>query len=254
MVAETERRIYAASAEPGRANRRGIDMADALEYLVEDGIAVIRLDDGKANALGPPMLDALHAALDRALDEEVQAIVLLGRAGRFSAGFDLGVMGQGPEAVRAMVGRGAELALRFFECPVPILIGATGHTLAMGAVLLLAVDERIGAKGEFKIGLNEVAIKMTMPEFAILLARERLSKRHLQRAISQAEIYSPEGAVDAGYLDEAVPIEEVEARTMARARGLVQSLHPRAHRETKHALRHDAIQRLRQEVDAMLHG
>ncbi|MDG2051231.1 MAG: crotonase/enoyl-CoA hydratase family protein [Myxococcota bacterium] len=228
-------------------------MAEHLEYTVEDGIAVFRLDDGKANALGPPMLDALHAALDRALAEEVQAIVLFGRPGRFSAGFDLGVMGQGAEAVRAMVGRGAELALRFFECPVPVLIGATGHTLAMGAVLLLAVDERIGADGDYKVGLNEVAIKMTMPEFAILLARERLSKRHLQRAISQAEIYSPQGAVDAGYLDQAVPLDQLETRVMTRARELAQTLHPRAHRETKHALRHDAIQRFRQEVDAMLH-
>ena len=228
-------------------------MAEHLEYTVEDGIAVFRIDDGKANALGPPMLDALHAALDRALAEEVQAIVLFGRPGRFSAGFDLGVMGQGAEAVRAMVGRGAELALRFFECPVPVLIGATGHTLAMGAVLLLAVDERIGADGDYKVGLNEVAIKMTMPEFAILLARERLSKRHLQRAISQAEIYSPQGAVDAGYLDQAVPLDQLETRVMTRARELAQILHPRAHRETKHALRHDAILRFRQEVDAMLH-
>ena len=229
-------------------------MSESLNYAVEDGVAVLRLDDGKANALGPSMLEALHGALDRALSDEARAVVMLGRPGRFSAGFDLGVMGQGPEAVRAMVGRGAEFALRCFECPVPVVIGATGHTMAMGAVLLLAVDERIGAVGDFKIGLNEVAIKMTMPEFAIILARERLSKRHLQRAVNQAEIYSPQGAVDAGYYDEIVALDEVEARAVSRARELAGILHPKAHRETKHAVRHDAIQRFRQEVDAMLHG
>lgn len=229
-------------------------MPDRLDYSVKDGVAVLRLDDGKANALGPPMLDALHGAIDRALADEAGAIVMLGREGRFSAGFDLGVMGQGGDAVRKMVGRGAELALRLYECRVPVLIGATGHALAMGAVLLLAADERIGAAGDYKIGLNEVAIKMTLPEFAIILAQERLSKRHLQRAINLAEIYGPDDAVDAGYLDQVVPLEQVEATTIARAQTLAASLDPKAHRETKHALRHAATQRLHQEVDAMLNG
>lgn len=227
-------------------------MADRVEYTVKDGVAVLRMDDGKANALGPPMLDALHGAFDRALAEEVGAIVLLGREGRFSAGFDLSVMGQGGDAVRAMVGRGAELGLRVFECPVPVLIGATGHAMAMGAVLLLSADERIGADGPYKIGLNEVAIKMTLPEFAIILAQERLSKRHLQRAINQAEIYAPSDAVDAGYLDQVVPLEQVEAAAVAKAQTLAASLDPKAHRQTKTALRRDAIARLRAEVEAML--
>lgn len=224
-------------------------MADqVVDYAIEDGVAVLRLDDGKANALSPGVLDALHTALDRALAEEVGAVVLLGRPGRFSAGFDLSVMRQGPKAAIAMVGRGAELGLRLFDCPVPVVIGATGHALAMGAVLLLAADERIGAEGDFKIGLNEVAIKMTLPEFAIALAEERLSRRHLQRAINQAEIYSPREAVDAGYLDRVVPAEQVGPEAIARAQILAGMLDPKAHRETKRALRRVALERLRAAV------
>ena len=223
----------------------------AVTCVMKDRVAVLRLDDGKANALAPAVLDALHAGLDRALADEAGAIVMLGREGRFSAGFDLSVMRQGADAVRGMVGRGAELALRVFECPVPFVIGATGHALAMGAVLLLSADERIGAEGDYKIGLNEVAIRMTLPEFAIVLAKERLSRRHLQRAINQAEIYAPREAVDAGYLDRVVPPAEVQAAAVARAQALAESLDPKAHRETKLALRRDAIDRLRAEVATM---
>jgi enoyl-CoA hydratase len=226
----------------------------AVEYAVKDGVGVLRLDDGKANALAPSVLDELHAGLDRALAETTGAIVLLGRAGRFSAGFDLSVMRQGPKAVVGMVGRGAELALRIYDCPVPVVIGATGHALAMGAVLLLAADERIGAEGDFKIGLNEVAIKMTLPEFAIVLAEERLSRRHLQRAINQAEIYSPRDAVDAGYLDRVVAPERVESEAISRAQILAGMLDPKAHRETKRALRRVALGRLRAAVAEMQSG
>lgn len=223
----------------------------AVTYAMKDRVAVLRLDDGKANALAPAVLDALHAGLDRALADEAGAIVMLGRDGRFSAGFDLSVMRQGADAMRGMVGRGAELALRVFECPVPFVIGATGHALAMGAVLLLSADERIGAEGDYKIGLNEVAIRMTLPEFAIVLARERLSRRHLQRAINQADIYAPREAVDAGYLDRVVALAEVEAAAVARAQALAESLDPKAHRETKQALRRDAIHALRAAVASM---
>jgi len=223
----------------------------AVGYTRKDAVAVLRLDDGKANALAPAVLDALHAGFDRALADEVRAVVLLGREGRFSAGFDLSVMRQGAEAVRGMVGRGAELALRIFECPVPFVIGATGHALAMGAVLLLSADERIGADGDYKIGLNEVAIRMTLPEFAIVLGQERLSRRHLQRAINQAEVYAPAGALDAGYLDRVVPLAEVESAAIARAQTLAETLDPKAHRETKQALRREAIARLRAEVATM---
>jgi enoyl-CoA hydratase len=222
-----------------------------VQYARKDKVAVLRLDDGKANALAPPVLDALHEGLDRAVADEAGAIVLLGRPGRFSAGFDLSVMRQGPEAVAGMVGRGAELAYRVFDCPLPFVIGATGHALAMGAVLLLSADERIGAEGDFKIGLNEVAIKMTLPEFGIALAEERLSRRHLQRAVSQAEVYAPLGAVDAGYLDRVVPPGEVEPAAIARAQALADTLDPKAHRETKRALRRATLERLRAALEPM---
>ncbi len=218
---------------------------DLVRYDLEEGVAVLRFDDGKANAFSYAALEALNGALDRAEKDEAKALVLVGRPGRFSAGFDLSVMSQGIEQALPLVGEGARFAVRIYDWPTPCVFAVTGHALAMGAVLLLAADERIGAEGSFKIGLNEVAIGMTLPEFALEFARQRLSKRHLQRATTGAEIYDPEGAVDAGYLDAVAPADQVEAQAIARARELGAGLHAAAFRNTKRALRKDGLERLR---------
>jgi enoyl-CoA hydratase len=210
---------------------------------IRDGLAVVRMDDGKANAISFAMLDALGAALDAA-EKEARGVVLLGRPGRFSGGFDLAVMNGGGEAVVRLVSAGGRLALRLYELPLPVVIGCTGHALAMGAVLLCAADLRIGAAGSSKIGLNEVAIGLALPVFASELARERLSKRHLQRATALAEIYDPAGAVDAGFLDRAVPPEQVEAAALEAAASLA-ALPAQAHALTKRALRQAALATVR---------
>jgi len=214
-----------------------------LAYALEDRVAVLRLDDGKANALSPAVIEALDSALDRT-EKDAGAVCLLGRPGRLSAGFDLAVMRSGPEPMRKLVTAGAELCLRMAVHPLPIVIGCTGHALAAGALLLLSADARIGARGDFKIGLNEVAIGMSLPIFAYELARERLSKRHLLRAAAQAELYAPDAAVDAGFLDSVCEPEEVAPAALAEARRLAALPQP-AFARTKAALRGGMVASLR---------
>jgi enoyl-CoA hydratase len=219
-------------------------MADAiLDYALDDRVALLRLDDGKANALSHAAIDALCSALDRA-EKEAGAVCLLGRAGRLCAGFDLSVMRSGPEAMSRLVSAGAELCLRMAVHPLPIVVGCTGHALAAGALLLLSSDARIGARGDFKIGLNEVAIGMALPIFAYELARERLSKRHLLRATAQAELYNPDAAVDAGFLDLVCGPEELAPAALAEARRLAALPQP-AFARTKQALRGELVASLR---------
>lgn len=195
-------------------------MSEPVSFESSGDVAILRLDDGKANAISPAVLEALGAALDQA-EEAGQAVLLVGRPGRFSAGFDLGVLREGGAgAGRALVSGGARLALRLARHGGPVVIGCTGHALAMGAVLLTSADSRIGAQGEFKIGFNEVAIGMATPVFLLEFARARLSKRHFLRATVQAEIYSPSGAVDAGFLDRVVPPERVFEEAIAEAERL----------------------------------
>ncbi len=195
-------------------------MSESVSIESSGDVAIIRLDDGKANALAPAVLTALGSALDQA-EEAGQAVLLLGRPGRFSAGFDLSVMREaGPAAALEMVGAGARLAVRIARHPAPVVIGCSGHAIAMGAVLLTAADTRIGAQGDFKLGFNEVAIGMTTPIFLLELARERLSKRHFLRAVVQSEIYGPEEAIDAGLLDSTTTPEALEATALAEAERL----------------------------------
>ena len=209
---------------------------------IEDGVAVIRMDDGKANAVGHDLIDGIHAALDRA-EAEATAVAILGREGRFSAGFDLSVMSGGADEVRRLVHRGGELLMRLYGHPQPVVAGVTGHALAAGALLALACDTRIGAEGTFKIGLNETAIGMALPQFALALAEERLSKRWFVRCTVQAEVLDPAGAVDAGYLDRVVPAADLERAVLHDASRLGQ-LPTGAYRATKRRTRGEVIDRV----------
>ncbi len=203
-------------------------------------MAVVRLDDGKANALGFDVVDGLLGALDEAAD--AKAVCIVGRPGRFSAGFDLSVM-RSERAPELMV-RGSDLALRLVAHPAPVVLGVTGHTLAMGAVLLLTADWHVGAAGEFKLGLNEVRIGLFVPGFAVELAEHRLSKRHFTEAVQLAEVYDPEAARAAGFLDEVVDPDAVEDRAVERATVWAAELDPKAFARTREIVRGDLLARL----------
>jgi enoyl-CoA hydratase len=192
---------------------------ERVGYELRDQVAVITLDDGKANAISHETITALHQGLERA-DGEARAVLLTGRPGRLSAGFDLTTMRGGPEQVRGLVEAGAKLMLRIYMHPRPVVVACSGHALAAGAILLLVGDYRLGALGDFKIGLNEVAIGLTLPVFAMELARDRLSKRHFSAAVTQAAIFDPDGAVDAGYLDRTETPEGLFAAAYDEARRL----------------------------------
>jgi len=223
---------------------------DAVRYALQGNVAVITMDDGKANALSHAVIAALHAGLDRA-EREAAAVVLCGRERRLSGGFDLREMTSSPAATKQLVGAGSELMLRIYTFPRPTVVACTGHALAAGAILLLVADQRIGARGDFKIGLNEVAIQMTLPVFAMELARARLSKRHFTAAATQARIFDPEAAVDAGYLDATAASEDVLSVALEHA-GQLSALPDPAFRATKQRERAATVQLIRETLDADL--
>jgi enoyl-CoA hydratase len=203
-------------------------------------VAVIRLDDGKANALGFEVVDGLLGALDDAAD--AKAVCIVGRPGRFSAGFDLKVMRS--EKVVDLMNRGSDLALRIVGHPTPVVFAVTGHALAMGAVRLLTPDWRVGAEGDFKLGLNEIRIGLFVPGFAVDLAHYRLSRRHVTEAVQLAEVYDPVGARDAGFLDEVVELDAVEGRAVERATAWADDLDPSAFARTREITRGPLLRQL----------
>ncbi len=206
-------------------------MSDLTAYEQSDGIATITMDDGKVNALGVPMLRELHAAFDRAEGEDA-IVILTGREGRFSAGFDLKVFSDTPEQLPEMLTLGARLCERILTFPRPVITACTGHGVAAGCFIQLPADLRLGVEGPFRIGLNEVMIGLTMPQFVIDLARSRLTPSHFDRAVNSAAMYTPSEAVHAGFLDRVVAAEELTSAAHAAARELA-ALNAEAHRATK---------------------
>jgi enoyl-CoA hydratase len=216
---------------------------------ITDHIALIRMDDGKANAINFDMVAALNAALDRA-EAEAKAIVLAGRDGRFSGGFDLNAFATlGQDGVYRLLDAGAELLLRLYGGPLPVVAACTGHAIAMGTFILLASDTRVGAEGDYKIGANEAITGMNLPLFAIELARARLSPRHLTRAMIQGFIFPPAGAVQAGYLDMTVAPDQVVPTAMGIAAQLAQ-LPGGAYAWNKNAVRKATLDRIKASLGA----
>jgi enoyl-CoA hydratase len=189
-------------------------------YRFVDGVAVVTMDDGKANAISPAVLDSLGLALDQAEADSARALVLAGRPGKFSAGFDLATMTSGVEPMRALVDAGCRFMMRLYGLGIPTVAACTGHALAAGALVLLSCDHRVSGDGPAKIGLNEVAIGMGLPIFAVELARARLASNEFEPATMQARIYDPAGALAAGYLDRVVPDADVVDEAIGDARRL----------------------------------
>jgi enoyl-CoA hydratase len=218
-----------------------------ISYRVDDEIATITIDDGKVNVLSLPLLTELNAALDRA--EQDQAVVILaGRQGVFSAGFDLPVLRAGGPDALAMLRAGFETAARLLAFPRPVVIACTGHAVAMGVFLLLSGDFRVGATGPFKITANEVAIGVTMPRAAVEICRQRLTPAHFNRAVIIAETFSPADAVAAGFLDRTAEASEVHEVARGVAAQLA-ALDMDAHAATKLRARGRALDAIRAAID-----
>ena len=191
----------------------------------EDNVSIVNMDDGKVNVFSPEMIKNFNDILDQ-IPVDKGAVLITGRTGMFSAGFDLKVMMSSPENAAAMVKSGFELLMRVFTFPRPVVAACSGHAIALGAFLLCSCDHRIGCKGEFKIGANELRNNMIVPTPILELAKFRLIKSHKQRALLNAEMYSIEDAVAPGYLDEVTDHDQLFDLALAKAKDLATLAHP----------------------------
>ena len=217
-----------------------------VQLQIDDGVALITLDDGKRNALSPEVFDALYAALDRA-EQASAAVILTGREGIFSAGFDLKVMKKGGMATIRMLRSGYLLTARLMAYPRPVIAACNGHCFAMGVFMMLSADYVIGSRGDFQISANEVELGLTMPRVAATSLRQRLRPADYQRAVNLSERFDPEAALEVGFFDELVTPEQLLPRAQAQAEQL-KSLDPRAHAATKRRIRAQAIRSVRRDV------
>jgi enoyl-CoA hydratase len=213
----------------------------------DENVSIITLDDGKANVFSPTMISEFNLLLDQ-VPTNKGSLLIHGRPGMFSAGFDLKVMMSGSEPAIQMVQSGFTMLKRVFSFPRPVVAACSGHAIALGAFLLCSSDHRIGAKGEYKVGANELRNNMIVPTPLLEIAKFKLNKSHKQRAILNAEMYSIEDAVEPGYLDEVVDADKVFETALAKAKDLAVLAHPQ-YNETKKLDQVDVIQKISDGID-----
>ena len=224
-------------------------MSERATYQLDDRVATITIDDGKVNVMSTAMLRDIAGAFERAQADRA-AVLLAGRPGIFSAGFDVKVFASGNVAdVKTMLRAGADLIERILSFPFPVVTACTGHAYPMGAFLMLAADVRFGADGPYRIGMNEVAIRIVPPRFAIETARLRLTPAAFQRLIVTGEMLAPVDAAAAGFLDHVVPPDALlpAAREAAHA---LSKLDMASHATTKLLVREQALHALRAAIAA----
>lgn len=222
-------------------------MNTLVSYHLDNGIATVQINNGKVNALSPDVWQQLEAALDRA-EADKAVLIITGQPGILSGGYDLKVMMSGPQNALGLVAMGSSFTRRMLAHPYPVIVACTGHAIAKGAFLLLAADYRIAVDGDFKIGLNEVQIGMTMHDAGIVLARDRLTPAAFQRAVINAEMFTPQQAREAGFVDLVTTPETLQETVLAVATQLTQ-LNMAAHARTKLKVRADTLAALDDAID-----
>ena len=219
---------------------------DAVRYSLNSGLATIRIDDGKRNALSPEVFGELYAAFDQARSDDA-AVILTGRDSVFSAGFDLKVMKRGGADALRMLRAGYGLPARVLEHPRPVVVACNGHVMAMGVFLMLSADYVIGSRGDFKISANEVAIGLTMPRVAAAMLQHRLTPAAYQRAVTLSEFFDVDSALRAGFFDELAEPQDAMAHAESRIEQFMQ-LDGAAHAASKLRIRRALIRKLRRYV------
>lgn len=227
-------------------------MPDRIAYRLDGGVATVTMNDGKVNVMSIAMMRDLAAAFRQAERDEAIVVLRSGRKDIFSAGFDLKVLAANdPAGSLEMVTAGAELALSLMSYPFPTIGAMEGHAFPMGTFLLLACDVRIGARGQHRMGLNEVAIGIAPPGFAIELARSRMHPAWLSRTVTLGEMFEPDEALAAGLLDRVVAGPDVD-RTIAEVVASLRGVHRPSHAIAKQRLRRVAMAAMRQAITSEL--
>ena len=205
---------------------------------------VIRMDDGKANAMDA----AFFAGLDRAMDEAeasgCRGLVFAGRPGFFSGGLNVKTLptldpGQLKELHRSFAHTMARAAL----LPVPTAAACAGHAVAGGFILALACDLRLVEEGPFRLQMNEVLIGIALPSWVLAITQPVVPPQRHAEVLLHGKAYAPKEAVAAGFFDElAMPGSDLVARAKERLAPLA-SLNPQAYALSKRRMRGPAIER-----------
>lgn len=187
-----------------------------IEHSQHDGIHELRLARPPVNALDPALCRLLRDAMDRAVADGAQGIVLSGGPGVFSAGLDVPhLLGLDAVALRAAWEGFIDAARALAQSPVPVAAALNGHSPAGGCVLALCCDYRVMAAGEYRIGLNETQVGLIAPEGIQRLMRRVVGPHRAERLLVAGAMVDAQQALSIGLVDELAAIEDVPQRAHA---------------------------------------
>ncbi|MEM1142407.1 MAG: crotonase/enoyl-CoA hydratase family protein [Pseudomonadota bacterium] len=218
-----------------------------MKYELSDEVATICIDDGKANVVSHQFIDDFNRHLDQA-KSEAKVVVLTGRSGMFSAGFDLKEFQKGPDNMMALAKRGMALLTEVYSHPQPVVSVCDGHAVGLGAFLLLASDVRIGTDSDYNVTLPETAIGMGFTPVLMALIRDRISSRYQNLAVLQSKPFSGQEALQAGFLDQVVTQNQLSESVIETAKKLAE-LPAEAYARNKLDLRSPSLQLMKDFVE-----
>ena len=223
-------------------------MTDLATLTKQGDVSIIKLDDGKANAFSLDMLESLNACLAE-VPRDSGSLIITGREGLFSAGFDLKTLASGDvEAAQKMVKLGFNTLLDLYSFPRPIVAAISGHAGALGIFVACCCDYRIGIEGKFICQANEVRNNMDIPVQIMEIVKDRLDKKHFYKAIYHAEAYPMHEAISAGYIDEIVPPANLMEKALEKAEDLATLGHP-YYMNTKNVYQADVVAKIKEGIE-----
>ena len=208
-------------------------------------VALVRMNAGKANAIGAAFLDRMDTLLDELEQSRPRAMVLTGHGRAFSAGLDLPSLIDLPAAqLMVFIRRFTEFMLRLFALPWPVVAAVNGHAVAGGCVLALQADQRLMAAGDGVIGLNEVRLGIGLPTVVVETLRCQVPATSLFPIAGEGGLFPAAEAHRLGLVHEVVPPETLVDRAHQRAAALAE-IPPLAFAAVKRSLRAPVLATIR---------
>jgi len=215
---------------------------EKVTYSLEDGIAHITMDDGKANSMDWVFFDEMRENMDQTEKDKAKVLVIKGRPGFFSGGLDLKLLPTlSVNEMKSFATTFARIMLRVFSFPVPTIAAITGHAVAGGAMLAFACDRRFAIDGPYRIQMNEALIGIPLPSWMLLIARSAIPSRWRIEALLHARAYSPNEAMERGILDAVAKDADSLAAKVKTSTGELSILNLPAYAASKKNLRQTEI-------------
>jgi enoyl-CoA hydratase len=209
-----------------------------IHYELKDHVAMLTMDDGKANAMDWGFFQEMGETLDRIEKDRAKVVIITGRPDFFSGGLDLNLVPTlSPNELKTFAQSFAQTMVRIFSFPAPTIAACTGHSVAGGAILAYSCDLRLIIDGPYLVQMNEMLMGVPMPSWLLLLCRSAIPQPLQMEALLHARAYSPSEVVERGLFHGLYGnVDEMMAEARARSENL-KLLNPHAYYMTKKRMR-----------------